>query len=334
MNNKNTFKPAWWLKNKHLQTIFARYAGRRRSIESRKEIFELPDGDFLDCRWVGGETGPIVLILHGLEGSVESHYAKGMLMAAADNGWRGVLVHFRSCGGELNRLPRGYHSGDTADLNEFVQYLQNKEPNTPIIGVGYSMGGNVLLKWLGEMGGKNPLIAAIAVSVPFELQVAAAHIGRGFSGRFYERYFLKPMKQKMATKMSMHPPELFRLDEHTLRSIRSVVDFDEHITAPMHGFKNATEYYIKSSSRYYLEHIQVPTLIIHAKDDPFMTEALIPAHDEISPMVQMEIFDKGGHVGFVTGWNPLRPQYWLEKRIPGFIKEQLAALRHPFEVAG
>jgi predicted alpha/beta-fold hydrolase len=333
MKNNNAFRPAWWLRNKHLQTVFARYAGRRRNIETRKEIFELPDGDFLDCRWAGGQVGPIVVILHGLEGSVESHYAKGIMMAAMQQGWRAVLLHFRSCGDELNRLPRGYHSGDTADLQEFMQYLHHKEPNTPIMAVGYSMGGNVLLKWLGESGANNPLIAAIAVSVPFELHIAAENIGKGFCGRLYQNYFLKPLKEKISIKMELHPAELFAIGRNDLPTIRSIKDFDEVITAPMHGFKNAMDYYAQCSSRYFLEKIQVPTLIIHSKDDPFMTEALIPNHDEISPMVRLEVYDKGGHVGFVSGWNPLRPQYWLEKRIPQFIQEQLVALRRPFRVA-
>jgi uncharacterized protein len=333
MKNKKPFKPAWWLRNNHLQTIFARYIGRRRDIQTRREIFELSDGDFLDCRWVGGQHGPIVVILHGLEGSVESHYAKGMLKATAENGWRGVLVHFRSCGPEINRLARGYHSGDTTDLNEFVSALRAREPNTPLIGVGYSMGGNVLLKWMGESGQQNPLVAGIAVSVPFELQIAADSIGRGIGGRLYENYFLKPMKEKITRKMAIHPEELNKVDLSRLESIRSVKEFDEYITAPLHGFKNASEYYSKSSSRYFLEKIQVPTLIIHSKDDPFMTEDLIPGHDEISPMVHMEVYDKGGHVGFVSGWNPLRPQYWLEHRIPEFIHEQLLAMRRPWRVA-
>lgn len=333
MKNKNSFKPAWWLKNNHLQTILARFLGRRRIIDTRKEIFELPDGDFLDCRWYGGNTGPIVVILHGLEGSVESHYAKGMMIAAAEQGWRAVLVHFRSCGGQMNRLPRGYHSGDTGDFNEFMKALQAREPNTPMIAVGYSMGGNVLLKWLGESGENNPLIGAVAVSVPFELHKAADCIGRSVGGRFYENYFLKPMKEKLLRKMAIHPREFFKVDEITLATIRSVKEFDEYITAPMHGFKNAMDYYFQSSSRYFLQKIQVPTLIIHAKDDPFMTEDLIPTHDEISPMVHMELYERGGHVGFISGWNPLRPQYWLEQRIPAFIHEQLQSVTKPWRVA-
>jgi predicted alpha/beta-fold hydrolase len=333
MRNNKSFKPAWWLKNNHLQTIFARYIGRRREIDARKEIFELPDGDFLDCRWVGGNVGPIVVILHGLEGNIESHYAKGMMIKALEQGWRAVLVHFRSCGDDMNRLARGYHSGDTADLQEFMKYLQHKEPNTPMMAVGYSMGGNVLLKWLGESGVNNPLVAAVAVSVPFELHKAADSIGRSMGGRVYENYFLKPMKEKIELKMRMHPNELQYVDLSKLESIRSVREFDEYITAPMYGFKDVMDYYSKSSSRYFLEKIQVPTLIIHAKDDPFMTEDLIPNIDEISPLVSMEVYDRGGHVGFVSGWNPLRPQYWLEQRIPNFMQDQLVAMRRPWRVA-
>jgi predicted alpha/beta-fold hydrolase len=333
MNKNNSFKPAWWLKNNHLQTIFARIIGRCREVDARKEIFELPDGDFLDCRWVGGDTGPIVVLLHGLEGNIESHYAKGMLSAALENGWRAVLVHFRSCGDELNRLARGYHSGDTKDLQDFMTYLQIKEPNTPLIAVGYSMGGNVLLKWLGESKHHNPLVAAVAVSVPFELHKAAESIGRGATGRFYENYFLKPMKEKIMMKMARHPGALDGFDENRLATIRSVKEFDDYITAPMHGFKDAMDYYFKSSSRYFLEKIQVPTLIIHAKDDPFMTEDIIPEYDEVSSVVRMEVYDRGGHVGFVSGANPFRPHYWLEERIPAFIHEQLMALRRPWRVA-
>jgi predicted alpha/beta-fold hydrolase len=333
MENNNSFKPAWWLKNKHLQTIFARYIGRRREIETRKEIFELSDGDFLDCRWVGGQVGPILIILHGLEGSVESHYAKGMLIAAAEQGWRAVLVHFRSCGEEMNRLPRGYHSGDTKDLQELIKSLQQKEPNTPLMAVGYSMGGNVLLKWLGETGVNNPLVAAVAVSVPFELHKAADWIGSSVGGRIYENYFLKPMKEKFLKKLEMHPQALNHVDLSKFESIRSVKDFDEYITAPMHGFKSAMDYYSQCSSRYVLEKIRIPTLIIHAKDDPFMTEDLIPSSDEISSMVSLELYDRGGHVGFVSGWNPFRPQYWLEERIPSYMKEQLTALKRAWRVA-
>lgn len=333
MENNNSFKPAWWLKNKHLQTIFARVLGRRRDILTRKEIFELSDGDFLDCRWVGGEVGPILIILHGLEGSVESHYAKGMLIAAAEQGWRAVLVHFRSCGEDMNRLARGYHSGDTRDLQEFVKSLQSKEPNTPLMAVGYSMGGNVLLKWLGESGVNNPLVAAVAVSVPFELHKAADCIGSSVSGRFYENYFLKPMKEKFLRKFEMHPQEFNHVELSKVMEIRSVKEFDEYITAPMHGFKDALDYYSQCSSRYFLQKIRIPTLIIHAKDDPFMSEDLIPTYDEISSMVSMELYDRGGHVGFISGWNPFRPQYWLEERIPDFMKEKLVALKRPWRVA-
>lgn len=329
MNKDNPFKPAWWLKNQHLQTIFARYMGRKRDIFTRKEVFELPDGDFLDIRWSGGDAGPIVMILHGLEGSVQSHYVKGMVNAATALGWRAAVMHFRSCGESVNRLARGYHSGDTADLAEFVKYLQAKEPNTPILAVGYSMGANVLLKWLGETGVTNPLIAAVAVSVPFELHKAAQEMQR-WPKSLYQEYFLKPLREKILLKARLHN---LSVDEQTVKSFRSIKEYDDHITAPLHGFDDALDYYLKSSSRYYLKNIQVPTLIIQAKDDPFMTEDMIPRHDELSPQVHLEVYDRGGHVGFVSGRNPFKPEYWLESRIPKFMVEQLHALKRPWRVA-
>lgn len=326
---KHYFKPAWWLRNPHLQTIYAKFAGSKREVYTRKEIFELSDGDFLDCRWTGGTVGPIVIILHGLEGSVESHYAIGMLQAAQQQGWRAVVVHFRSCGDTLNRLPKGYHSGDTSDLQEFVTHLKAREPHTPLMAIGYSMGGNVLLKWLGEVGDDCPLMSAVAVSVPFELHVASHRIRQGLSSR-YQEYFLKPLRDKLLMKIQEHH---LAIDPNAVRAVQSIFDFDENFTAPLHGFKDAMDYYVKCSSRYYMHSIKVPTLVIHAKDDPFMSEALIPSHDEVSPYVKLEIYDRGGHVGFVSGWNPFNPQYWLEKRIPAYFDEQLRFCRKPWRIA-
>jgi hypothetical protein len=326
---KHYFKPAWWLRNPHMQTIYAKYAGSKRAVYTRKEIFELSDGDFLDCRWTGGDVGPIVVILHGLEGSSDSHYAKGMLQAAQMNGWRAVVVHFRSCGEEMNRLPRGYHSGDTADVHEFMMQLKAKEPHTPIMAIGYSMGGNVLLKWLGEVGSECPLMAAVAVSVPFELHIASNRVQHGLA-RWYQEYFLKPLRDKLLFKIQAHHLEI---DPGAVKAVRSILEFDEYFTAPLHGFENAMDYYMKSSSRYFMHNIQVPTLVIHAKDDPLMSPSLIPSHDEVSPYVKMEIYDRGGHVGFVSGWNPFNPQYWLEHRIPDYFAEQLRFLRKPWRIA-
>src|SRR3990167_580396 len=179
--NGNQFKPAWWLPNSHLQTLWPAICRKRKKLSLQRERFELPDGDFIDLDWLKkDQSGPLVLILHGFEGSVESHYAAGILQTLNRKGWRGVFMHFRGCSGEHNRLPRGYHSGDTHDVRYVIQTIRKREPKTPIAAVGYSLGGNVLLKWLGETGEQNPLKAAIAISVPFELHKAAARIQQGF----------------------------------------------------------------------------------------------------------------------------------------------------------
>ena len=317
----NQFKPAWWLFNPHLQTIWP--ALIRRDIKNLKlirERLELPDGDFIDLDWVGrNQTGPLVVIMHGLEGSIDSHYSKGMLLSIYKQGWRGVFMHFRGCSGEPNRLDRGYHSGETTDFAYLVKTLHEREPATPIAAIGYSLGGNVLLKWLGETGDKNPLKAGIAISVPFELHKSAERIQEGFS-RFYQWYFLKCLRDRLGEKFQNKPPSI---DLSCLDTVQTMRDFDEQLTAPLHGFSGADEYYHTASSRQYLRHIQVPTLIVHSKDDPFMSEDVIPNSYELSPHVNLEVTDAGGHVGFVGGKYPWKPVYWLEERVPDFLKQHL-----------
>jgi len=317
----NQFKPAWWLPNPHLQTIWPVIC--RRSIKNLKierERFELPDGDFVDIDWVrNNNTGPLVLILHGLEGSIESHYAKGMLKTISKNGWRGAFMHFRGCSGEPNRLPRSYHSGDTEDVQFVTQQLLAREPGLDIAAIGFSLGGNVLLKWLGETRQANPLKAAIAISVPFELNKAASHICKGFS-KFYQWYFIRCLRETLARKCRATP---LPVDSSVLYQVTTMYDFDDKITAPLHGFASVDEYYALSSSRQYLRSIDVPTLIVQAKDDPFMPEDVIPRRSEISPKVELQVTESGGHVGFVSGKYPWRPEYWLEERVPEFLKAHL-----------
>src|SRR6185437_406987 len=195
--NTSPFKPAWWLSNPHLQTLWPTLCRQPiKNLSLRRERFELHDGDFLDLDWSDGGTGPIILILHGFEGSIKSPYAKGMLQAIHNKKWRGVFMHFRSCSEEYNRLPRIYHSGETNDVTTVVTELKNREPSTPIAAIGFSLGGNVLLKWLGETGHANPLTAAVAISVPFELQKAANRINKGFS-RVYQWHLLKSIRNKV-----------------------------------------------------------------------------------------------------------------------------------------
>lgn len=316
----NQFKPAWWLPNSHLQTLWPAIC--RRSVKNlplERERLELPDGDFIDLDWLGrNEKGPLVLILHGLEGSIESHYAKGMLQTLSQRGWRGVFMHFRGCSGEPNRLPRGYHSGETGDVKYVTKVLLDRDPNIQLAAIGVSLGGNVLLKWLGETGQKNPLKAAIAISVPFELHKAAARVQHGFS-KFYQWYFIKCLRDRLSQKFTRSSP----VDLSPIYSVRTMYDFDDKITAPLHGFSSVDDYYTRASSRQYLRTINVPTLILHAKDDPLMSEDVIPEPRELSSAVQLEITETGGHVGFVMGKYPWRPEYWLEKRVPDFLSKYL-----------
>lgn len=313
------FKPAWWLNNPHLQTIWpAIFRPPIRKLELKRERVELPDGDFIDLDWAGKDkSGPIVLVLHGFEGSIHSHYAKGMLKSMCDNGWRGVFMHFRGCSGEPNRLTRGYHSGSTEDVAYIVEKIREHEPDTPIAAIGYSIGGNMLLKWLGETKQANPLNAAVAVSVPYDLNKVAKRVQQGFS-RFYQWYLLKCVCDRLLCKPYLLPPPI---DMRELEEVNTVSDFDDKYTVPIHGFRSVEDYYKQTSSRQYLKFITVPTLLVHAKDDPFMTEDVIPETHDLSPAITLEVTETGGHVGFVSGTYPWAPTFWLEERVPAFFRK-------------
>ncbi len=319
-SSKPAFKPAWWLPGGHLQTIWPTLCRRViKNINLKRERFELPDGDFVDLDWLSEGNGPIVLVLHGLEGSVHSPYAKGMLIALKQQGWRGVFMHFRGCSEEFNRHPRSYHSGETEDLAVVVDAIRSREPGVPLAAIGFSLGGNVLLKWLGESGDANPLKAAVGISVPFELNKTAARVQLGFS-RIYEIHFMRSLCKKIQDKFAIQTPPI---ELPALNKLKSLREFDDKITAPLHGFKNAEDYYQKSSSRQYLNKIKIPTLLLQAKDDPLMTDDLLPHANELSPKVMLELTEKGGHVGFVTGDVPWHAEYWLEQRVPEFLAQFL-----------
>lgn len=313
------FTPAWWCRGPHAQTLWARLARRPPHVALRRERLELPDGDFIDLDWTEKGGGPIVIVLHGLEGSSDSPYARGLLRAIECRGWRGVVMHFRGCSGEPNRLARSYHSGDTGDLAFLVTTLRRREPHAPLATVGFSLGGNVLLKWLGKAGGVTPLHAAVAVSVPFVLHGAAARLQQGFS-RLYQWRLLRSLRHSVDAKRRHVELPLKIRDLSALKNFR---DFDEYITAPLHGFDGADHYYTVSSSRQHLGGITVPTLLLHARDDPFMTESAIPRPDELSESVTLELSPHGGHVGFVAGFWPWRPRYWLDERIPAYLARYL-----------
>jgi predicted alpha/beta-fold hydrolase len=293
-------------------------------VETRRERVELPDGDFLDLDWVNHRPAasepPIVLVIHGLEGSLRSRYAAGIMRTLARQGLQPVLMNLRGCSGEPNRLPRRYHSGETGDLAYVVDLLQGRYPGRPIAAIGYSLGGNMLLKWLGETGRHNPLATAVAVSVPFDLERSSERLRQGFS-RLYAWALLRSLKHSIVEKLNRFS---LPLTTRQLRAIGDFQEFDELITAPLHGFDGAHDYYQRASSRQYLNNIDIPTLVLHSRDDPFLYPDALPNGNEISDQVQLELTRGGGHVGFVTG-SPWAPRYWLEERIPAWLQTQLRA---------
>ena len=318
-NGTLPFRASWWCRHAHLQTLWPYLFRLRPPVAMTRERLELPDGDFLDLDWAGTEFNeaqtPIVLVLHGLEGSSRSKYATGILHALHQRRWRGVVLHFRGCSGEPNRLPRGYHSGETGDITYVVNLLRQRYPASPLFVVGYSLGGNALLKWLGESRATTPIRAAVAVSVPFLLNRAADRMENGFSSVYQwelmQRMRRSVLKKAQRTSLPLDLEKIPRL--HTFR------EFDDAVTAPLHGFDGVDDYYRRSSSRQYLKSITTPTLIIHSLDDPFMTRDAVPTREELSNAIELELYPNGGHVGFVSGALPWRPHYWLETRIPDFI---------------
>lgn len=314
----DVFQPAFGLRHRHLQTLFPALFRKQAKPEIEIERFELSDGDFVECFWHHKPAKecrtPIAVLFHGLEGSFDSPYIQGMMHALKKAGFCAVLMHFRGCSGKMNRLPRSYHSGDTADAKIWIEALRQRYPDNALFTIGYSLGGNMLLKLLGEWGRSSPVKAAVSVSAPLQLDVCADRMNQGFS-RFYQYVLMSHLKRSLLKKYQRDDMEsLIGLDEKEVRQLKSFWEFDDVYTGPIHGFSSATDYYSKSSAKQYLKNISTKTLIIHALDDPFMTPEVVPGSDELSPDVQLEVLAYGGHLGFVSG-NVFKPQYWLEKRI-------------------
>ena len=313
------FQPAWWLPGGNLQTLWPYFFRRKVQVGLTQERLELPDGDFVDLCLTANAGNPIVVIFHGLEGCVDSHYVRPLLAAIEKRGWHGVFMHFRGCSGEYNRLDRSYHSGDTGDIGFLVDYLHKKLPGVPLAAVGYSLGGNALLKYLGEATHKEQVYAAVAISVPYLLAEGAKKLNRGFS-KVYQRRLIGLLQRKIVSKFSARDCPV---DVSEVLQLNDFFSFDDKITAPLHGFAGVDDYYERSSSRQYLNSIDVPTLLIHARDDPFMTEGVIPVEDELSEYVRLELAETGGHIGFVSGKAPGYAVYWLERRIIGFLSSHI-----------
>ena len=305
---ESPFRPAWWLPGAHLQTLFPSLVRRRPTLSLSRRRIELADGDFIDLRPAPGR-GPRVLVIHGLEGDLHSHYASPLLQSLGRAGYSPIFMHLRGCSGEPNRLDRAYHSGATEDLTEVLAALGSDPEGPPAVAIGFSLGGNLLLKYLGERE-EAPLRAAIAVSVPFVLRDAMLRLDQGLS-RIYRGYLVDRLKSAFRRKFAMRPCPL----PVDIDAIRGFNDFDDQVTAPLCGFAGVYDYYTRASSRAYLPGIRTPTLIIHSSDDPFMFPSSVPFEHELGPGVTLELARAGGHVGFIAGALPLRPIYWLEERI-------------------
>ena len=325
----STFTPAWWMTNRHAQTILPRFFRPRLTLNVTIEEIPTPDKDFLQLVWasetVANNDKPLAIVLHGLEGNIDSFYAKGMMKALSMAGFDVVLLHFRNCGDKANLQARAYHSGETSDLNHLISILKRRFPDKPLMAVGFSLGGNVLTKYLGESQAQSKLDAAAVISAPFALASSCKVIQKSCF-KLYQKYLLDRLKKSTSRKIE-HLKDNLNLTRNQLENIYDLWEFDNKVTAPLHGFIDAADYYLKSSGKQYLKLITTPTLVVHAKDDPMLSKEAIPSHHDVSQSVKLNIFDKGGHVGFISGKNPFKPVFWLEHQIPQFFKQELRRVR-------
>jgi predicted alpha/beta-fold hydrolase len=314
-----------WLPTGHLQTIYPAVFAPKPAVPYRRERWDAPDGDFVDLDFVDGQPGkPMVVLFHGLEGSSDSHYARALMAALAARGWSGVVPHFRGCSGEENRAPRFYHSGDAGEIDWVLRRLHARYAATPggqvagaggFYAVGVSLGGNALLRWLGESGRQaNFVDAACAISAPLDLAQGGAALSTGFN-LLYTRMFLRTLKRKSLAKLRQFPG-LF--DERAMLAARDLYAFDNVVTAPLHGYRDTDDYWHRASARHVLHDIAVPTLVLNAQNDPFLPGEHLPR--SAAPCVTLEYPEHGGHVGFATGSLPGRID-WLPRRILRFLDD-------------
>lgn len=315
-----TFQPHPLLRGPHRQTIYGAFGRVVPELgPARAERFETTDGDFVDLEHLGPETGPRAVVLHGLGGSARSPYVRAMAAALVARGWAVTLFQFRGASGVPNRRARLYHSGDTADIAAVMAELRRRTPRHALVQIGYSLGGNVTLKLLGEQGTGAVADAAVAVSVPFDLGVCADTLARG-SARVYNAYLLLGLKRVLARKRSIVAGQV------DLRAALAAPDFrrwDGLVTAPLNGFSSAEDYYRASSSSGYLGAIAKPTLIVHAADDPFMTPEVVPAARALAPSVTLEVHPQGGHVGFIGRGPRGLPRSFVEGRVATWLERWL-----------
>ena len=316
------YRAPWWLPSGHLQTIYPYFLLKPRAPPYRRERWETPDGDFIDLDWVDerDDCAPLVALFHGLEGGSGSHYATALMRAGARRHWRGVVIHFRGCSGEPNRLPRAYHSGDADEIAWILQRLRELNPTVPLFAAGVSLGGNALLKWLGreQASARGVIDAAAAVSAPVDLMTAGDLLGTGVN-RLYSYHFLQTLKRKSLAKLQRFPA---LYDSNIVRNARTLREFDNVVTAPLHGYRDTDDYWTRASSKPDLRHIEVPTLIVHARNDPFLPGRYLPSASEVSASVTLDLPEGGGHTGFASGSFPGNLD-WLPERLLAFFSERI-----------
>jgi len=316
----------------HAQTVWVRLCRPPRAYGYEREVLATPDGDEVMLDHLPGPAGgPRVILLHGLEGSAHSLHVTRVAGLVARAGGRVTVLNFRSCARDPsdlsrrlpNRRPRLYHSGETGDLDLVVSTLAAREPGSPMAAVGISLGGNVLLKWLGERGAGSPVRAAAALSVPYDLATASSFLERRV-GAFYTEHFLRTLREKALQVLARFPDEAGPLSADRIRGARTFTAFDDHVTAPLHGFASAAEYYARASSLGFLSRIAVPTLCLSAADDPFSPPETLPrAWQAASSTVDFQVTPRGGHVGFVAGRWPWRAHYWGEQQAVAWVLKHL-----------
>lgn len=334
---EETYSAPFWLPNGHLQTIYPAAFASSPKVQYRRERWELDDGDFMDVDWLGIDShgmdssdrkikasaqpqAPVVVLFHGLEGNSHSHYALALMSALQAKGWRGVVIHFRGCSGENNRLPRAYFAGDSADIEMALNRVKHTVPKAPIYAVGVSLGGNALLKWLGESGEKAKEIvqSAAAVSAPTDLAACGQALDIGLNRIFYVPRFLPSMRTKALEKARLFPG---LLDIEKVNNAATIREFDTYVTAKLHGFKDADDYWAKNAAKPWLPHIKIPTLVLNAKNDPFIPSESLPNQSSVSTSVTLEITEEGGHVGFLdsqfSGHND-----WLSEHLLNYFQQQ------------
>jgi predicted alpha/beta-fold hydrolase len=307
-----------WLPGGHLQTIYPATCIGKPQVAYRRERWATPDGDFIDVDFVDGKPEhPFVVLFHGLEGSSNSHYARALMSHIAALGWSGAVPHFRGCSGEMNQAPRFYHSGDAEEVNWIVRHLaadRKKHLSSRFYAVGVSLGGNALLRWLGESQHQAQIVdAACAISAPLDLVGGGAALSRGVN-MIYTRLFLQTLKPKCLQKLKQFPG-LF--DQATMLRARNLYEFDNIVTAPLHGFRDTDDYWHRASAKHVLSDIAVPTLVLNAQNDPFLPKQHLPR--TASQHVTLEYPNEGGHVGFAMGGPPGQLN-WLPQRILRFLQ--------------